>query len=234
MKLRQISQSLVIGIGCASLLLTSCTQQTPIASQPQPVGETQPTADTTPAEIPAAETPTAETPAANVTPDVPYVPTPQVVVDRMLELAKVGPNDVVYDLGSGDGRLVITAAQKFKAKRGVGIEIQPDLVQKATQNAQKAGVGDRVTFRQQDLFKTNFGEASVVTLYLLPDINLKLRPQLLTQLKPGTRIVSHAFDMGDWKPEQTVTVKGPDREYTLYKWTVPKNVPENLKKPPSS
>jgi Methyltransferase domain len=148
--------------------------------------------------------------------DVPYVPTPTAVVNAMLTLGNVRKNDVLYDLGSGDGRIVITAAQKF-GTRGVGIDIDPQRVKEANQNAQKAGVTDRVQFRQQDLFTTDLSSATVVTLYLLPEINLKLRPRLLSQLKPGTRIVSHAFDMGDWKPQKVVQVGGE----TIYYWTVP-------------
>lgn len=148
--------------------------------------------------------------------DVPYVPTPQSVVDKMLEMAQVKSSDVLYDLGCGDGRIVITAASKFGA-RGVGIDIDPERISEAKENAQKAGVSNKVQFRQADLFKSNFAEATVVTLYLLPDINKKLRPQLWQQLKPGTRIVSHAFDMGDeWPPERTERV-----DYkTIYSWTI--------------
>ncbi|MBD2433498.1 MULTISPECIES: methyltransferase domain-containing protein [Fischerella] len=156
--------------------------------------------------------------------DVPYVPTPQRVVNTMLELAKVNSNDVVYDLGSGDGRIPITAVQKYNARRAVGVEINPRLVQQSRNNAQKAEVSDRVEFRQQDLFQTNLTDATVVTLYLLPDINLKLRPKLLKELKPGTRIVSHRFNMGKWKPQQVAQV---DNKY-VYLWIVPKNVPANL------
>jgi len=158
------------------------------------------------------------------------VPTPEVVVNEMLSLAKVGPEDVLYDLGSGDGRIPITAAQKF-GTRGVGIDINPQRIQEANENAEKAGVTEQVEFRQQDLFESDFSEATVVTLYLLPDINLKLRSQLFEQLKPGTRIVSHDFDMGDWKPEQVVEVKGPTRTHTLYYWTIPDQVPANLRQP---
>lgn len=154
------------------------------------------------------------------TPAVPYVPTPETVVLGMLELANVGRNDIVYDLGSGDGRLVITAAQKFGAKRGVGIEINPGLVNQSNENARQAGVSDRVQFVQQDLFRADFREASVVTLYLLPKINLELRPKLLSELKPGSRVVSHAFSMGDWKPDRRVTVA--DR--TAYLWIIPAQV----------
>ena len=149
--------------------------------------------------------------------DVPYVPTRQAVVDAMLKLAKVTNNDVVYDLGCGDGRIVITAAKQYGAT-GTGIDKNPERIKEANQNAQEAKVADKVKFEQADLFKTDFSKASVVTLYLLPAVNLKLRPILLKQLKPGTRIVSHAFDMGDWKPEQTIEVDGS----TIYFWTVPK------------
>jgi SAM-dependent methyltransferase len=151
--------------------------------------------------------------------DVPYVPTPQEVVDEMLTLANVTKDDVVYDLGCGDGRLVITAVKKFGAKRGVGVDIDPERIRESNENAKVAGVTDRVEFRVQNLFETDFKEATVVTLYLLPDVNLKLRPKLLAELKPGTRIVSHAFDMGDWKPEKTVTVE-PGKQ-RVYFWTVP-------------
>jgi predicted RNA methylase len=149
-------------------------------------------------------------------PDVIFVPTPQEVVDAMLKLAKVGPNDVVYDLGSGDGRIPITAAKTYGA-RGVGIDIDPQRIREATENLKTAGVGDKVRFLNQDLFTTNISEATVVTLYLLPSLNLKLLPKLNAELKPGTRVVSHAFDMGDIKPQQTINVNGR----TVYFWTVP-------------
>lgn len=148
--------------------------------------------------------------------DVPYVPTRQVVVDAMLDLAKVSENDVVYDLGCGDGRIVITAAKKYGAT-GTGVDIDPERIAEAKQNAQEAGVAGKVNFVQGNLFEMDFSKASVVTLYLLPSVNLKLRPQLLEQLKPGTRIVSHAFDMDDWEPEQKINVDGA----TIYLWTVP-------------
>lgn len=156
--------------------------------------------------------------------DVPYVPTPEAVVDAMLEVAKVGKDDVLYDLGSGDGRIVITAAEKF-GTRGVGIDIDPERVQEAQANARKAGVTDRTKFIQQDLFKADFSEATVVTLYLLPSVNLKLRPLLFKQLKPGTRVVSNTFDMDDWKPEKTLKVGNN----TVYYWVIPEKVPENLR-----
>lgn len=149
-------------------------------------------------------------------PDVVYVPTREAVVTGMLELAGVGPSDVVYDLGSGDGRIVITAARDYGA-RGVGIDIDPERIKEANNNAKMADVTEKVEFIQGDLFKSDFSEASVVTLYLLNRLNLKLQPMLLEQLKPGTRIVSHSFDMGDWKPEETRKVDGA----TIYLWTVP-------------
>lgn len=159
-----------------------------------------------------------------IKPDVPYVPTPASVVMEMLKVGNVTASDVVYDLGSGDGRLVITAVQRFGAKRGVGVEINPGLVTKSNENAQKVGVSDRVQFFQQDLFKTDFREASVVTLYLLPKINLELRPKLLSELKPGTRVVSHAFGMGDWRPDRTVLVQDGSRPRTIYFWVIPARV----------
>lgn len=149
-------------------------------------------------------------------PDVIYVPTSPEVVDAMLTLAKVGPNDVVYDLGSGDGRIPIAAAQKFKAKSAVGIDIDPKRIAEANANLSAAGVGDRVKFLNQDLFTTPIGEATVVTLYLLPSLNLKLMPKLQKELKPGSRVVSQAFDMGTWTPDQTVEVDGR----TVYLWTI--------------
>jgi ribosomal protein L11 methylase PrmA len=151
------------------------------------------------------------------TPDVIYVPTPPEVVEAMLKVANVKAGDVVYDLGCGDGRIVVTAAQKYGA-RGIGIDIDPQRIKEANENVQKAGVGDRVKIMQADLFETNISEATVVTLYLLPSLNVKLMPKLMKELKPGTRIVSHAFDMGDWKPEQTLNVDGR----TVYYWTIPK------------
>jgi predicted RNA methylase len=139
------------------------------------------------------------------------------VVDAMLEVAHVTENDIIYDLGSGDGRIPITAARKFGA-RGVGIDIDVRRIQEANANAQAAGVTDKVRFLNQDLFTTDISEASVITLYLLPTLNLKLMPKLMKELKPGTRIVSHSFDMGDWKPEQTLDVNGR----AVYYWTIPK------------
>lgn len=149
-------------------------------------------------------------------PDVVFVPTPQEVVDTMLRLANITRNDVVYDLGCGDGRIVITAAQRFGA-RGVGIDIDPDRIREATANARKANVSSRVRFMNADLFETDFSEASVVTLYLLPSLNLRLRPKLLAELRPGSRLLSHDFDMGDWAPDQKVEVGSR----TVYFWRIP-------------
>jgi SAM-dependent methyltransferase len=148
--------------------------------------------------------------------DVPYVPTPQEVVDAMLKLARVSAKDTVYDLGCGDGRIVITAAKRHRAN-GIGIDLNPQRIAEAEDNARQAGVAERVKFRVANLFDTDVSPASVVTLYLLPDINQRLRPQLWKQLKVGTRIVSHAFDMGTaWPPERTVDVEGK----TIYGWTI--------------
>ncbi|AFZ31096.1 Methyltransferase type 11 [Gloeocapsa sp. PCC 7428] len=174
-----------------------------------------------------AQTPQVETPTQSPErqPDVVYVPTPQEVVDEMLTLAKVTKDDVIYDLGSGDGRIPITAAQKYGA-RGIGIDINPERIREANENAQKAGVTDRVQFLQQDLFQSDFSEATVVTLYLLPELNVKLRPQLFKQLKPGTRVVSHDFDMGDWKPDRVVQTQEGS---TIYYWVIPEQIPANLR-----
>lgn len=204
MQLRRMLRLLLIGVSFSSLAFVGCTQQRQFGTDTQtgsPLG----------VRIPQRQ------------PDVPYVPTPQPVVDRMLAIAKVNRNDVVYDLGSGDGRLVIAAAQRYGA-RGVGIDINPKRIQQANANAQRAGVTQLVEFRQQDLFETDLSDATVVTLYLLPSVNLKLRPKLLQELQPGTRIVSHAFDMGDWEPQKVEQVNGR----TVYYWVVPERVPESL------
>lgn len=148
--------------------------------------------------------------------DVPYQPSPQYVVNRMLRLADVGKDDVLYDLGSGDGRIVITAAKEFGA-RGVGIDLDPKRVAEAKANAKKAGVEDKVQFIAGDLFKADFSDATVVTLFLFPGVNLKLRPQLWRQLKTGTRVVSHIWDMGPaWPPERTELIRGRKVHY----WTI--------------
>jgi SAM-dependent methyltransferase len=156
-------------------------------------------------------------------PDVVFVPTPYEAVDKMLEMAEVNRNSVVYDLGCGDGRIVVTAAKRFGA-RGVGIDIDPERIKESRENAKREGVTSRVQFREADLFETDLRPATVVTLYLLPELNLRLRPRLLEQLRPGTPIISHDFNMGDWEPERTEYVDGPDRRHTLYRWTVPQRV----------
>jgi hypothetical protein len=150
-------------------------------------------------------------------PDVIFVPTPYDVVEAMLKVAKVGKGDVLYDLGSGDGRIPITAAQNYGIARGIGIDINPERIREANENLNRSGVGDRVRFINADLFEADLSEATVVTLYLLSTLNLKLLPKLLKELKPGTRIVSHAFDMGSWKPEQALKVDGR----SVYFWTIP-------------
>jgi len=160
--------------------------------------------------------------------DAPFVATDRRVARRMLEVAGVTPDDVVYDLGSGDGRIPIIAAQEFGA-RGVGIEIDPDLVAQSRSQARAAGVADQVEFRRKDLFDADVRDATVVALYLWPEINVKLRPKLLRQLDPGDRIVSHDFRMGDWEPDRTVDA-GKDKtgRATLYLWTVPEEIPDHL------
>jgi len=151
--------------------------------------------------------------------DVPYVATPPAVVETMLKLAGVNANDVVYDLGSGDGRIVIAAARDFQAKKGIGIDLDPELITLATRNAKEAGVSDRVSFTRGDIFKMDFKEATVLTLYLLPDVNVTLRPRIL-DLAPGTRVVSHAFNMGDWVPDGAANVD----MRRAYLWIVPAKV----------
>lgn len=156
--------------------------------------------------------------------DVPFVVTPNAVVDAMLEIADVGPRDRLLDLGSGDGRIVITAARRWGTP-GLGVEIDPTLVEKARDNAQRAGVAHLARFAAEDLFKIDLSQASVITMYLLPDVNLLLRPRL-QRLKPGTRIVSHDWDMGDWVPDRVREVAAPDKPVGLRKssrvmmWTV--------------
>jgi cyclopropane fatty-acyl-phospholipid synthase-like methyltransferase len=146
---------------------------------------------------------------------VPFVPSPQEVVDKMVEVAGVKTGDVVYDMGSGDGRIVIAAAKK--GARAVGFEIDGDLVKESRENIRKAGVDKMAEIRQQDILTVDFSPATVVTMYLLPDVNLKLKPNLLKQLKPGSRVVSHSFDMGDWKPNKVERMDGR----TIYLWIIP-------------
>jgi SAM-dependent methyltransferase len=159
-------------------------------------------------------------PAQDQAPGAPFVPTPLPVVERMLELAKVGPGDVVYDLGSGDGRVVITAAQRYGA-RGVGIELNPVWVRDARRFAEQLGVTDKVTFRIEDLFTTDLREATVVTLYLYPAMNRKLAPRFLAELKPGARIVSHEYGIGDWPPDKTEEMVVNGERHVIHFWTVP-------------
>ncbi len=148
--------------------------------------------------------------------DVPYVPTPQSVVEGMLGMAGVNKNDVVYDLGCGDGRIVITAAKDYGAT-GIGVDLNPERIAEANSNAKEAGVEDKVTFYEGDLFDFDFSKASVLTLYLLPDVNLKLKPKILSEMKPGSRVVSHAFSMGDWEPDEHMTIDGKN----VYLWIIP-------------
>ena len=154
--------------------------------------------------------------------DVPYVPTPPVVVEEMLRLANVGPDDFVMDLGSGDGRVVIAAVRKFGA-RGIGVDLDPDRIAESVYSARLQGVTDRVAFHREDLFKFDISQATVVTMYLLPSVNIKLRPRLLKELKPGTRIVSHDFDMEDWKPDEKSTVRK-----NVFLWIVPAQIEGTL------
>ncbi len=154
---------------------------------------------------------------------VPFVPTPQDVVEGMLELAQVKKGDVVYDLGSGDGRIVVTAAKKYGV-RAVGFEIDPDLIKQSREAVRKEGLEHLAEIREQDILTVDLSGATVVTMYLLPDVNMRLRPNVLSQLKPGSRVVSHAFDMGDWKPDKVERVNGR----TVYLWTIPERAtPKN-------
>ncbi|MBW4467086.1 MAG: class I SAM-dependent methyltransferase [Pegethrix bostrychoides GSE-TBD4-15B] len=227
MQLKSIRRSMFMGISMLSLAGLAgigCTQlRNPETATPSSTPNSTISSQPNSAANQAQATPDPITEAPSREPDVIYVPTPVPVVNEMLRLANVTADDIVYDLGSGDGRIVIAAAQQ-RGARGIGIDINPERIQEANQNAQTAGVSDQVEFRQQDLFQTDFSEATVVTLYLLPELNVKLRPKLLRELQPGTRIVSHAFDMGDWEPEQVVEVDGK----TVYYWVVPENPPDNL------
>lgn len=164
--------------------------------------------------------------------NAPYVPTPQSTVDRMLELAKVGPDDLVIDLGSGDGRIPITAAKRFGA-RGVGIEIEGDLIAKSRFDARWEGVSDRVTFKAEDLFETDLRPATVLTLYLFRELNIKLRPRILEQMRPGTRVVTHDWDMGEWEPDVAEVKPAPDkpvgidRNSKIFLWYIPAKLAGN-------
>lgn len=156
--------------------------------------------------------------------DVPYVPTPEIVVERMLDLADVQPSDYVIDLGSGDGRIVIAAAKRGAS--GHGIDLDPQRIAEARENASNAGVNDQIMFMEQNIFETDFSEASVITMYLLPSINKKLRPKLLDKLPPGTQVVSHSFDMGEWKADKEVTTIGGNgtQNHEIYYWVIPAKV----------
>jgi len=174
-------------------------------------------AQVTPIAPPAPQTPDPQVPVKK---DVPYVPTPEAVVEEMLKMAAVTKDDVVYDLGCGDGRIVITAARKYGA-RGVGYDLNPQRINESNANAVKAGVTDRVRFVQGDLFQADLSEATVVTLYLLPDVNLKLRPKLFAELKPGTRVVSHNYGMGDWEPKEVAEIEIQGSTHYIYSWVIP-------------
>lgn len=215
--LRRRVRTVLLVCATALGLLAGCTgeTQTERAASPDSAAEIE-----SPSIVSADTTSSADTIGA----DVPYVPTPQPVVDRMLEMAEVDENDVVYDLGSGDGRIVIRAAETY-GSRGVGIEIDPERVQDARENAEEAGVSDLVEFRQGDLFEADISEATVVTLYLLPTVNLELRPLLFEQLRPGTPVVSHGFDMDAWEPDETDTVDAN----RIYRWTIPEEIPPHLR-----
>lgn len=170
-----------------------------------------------PPAAPPAQAQAAAAPGTNRVPDVIYVPTPHETVAEMLRLGEVKAGDVLYDLGSGDGRIPIAAARQFGV-RAVGIDIDPERIAQANQNAKEAGVTKLVTFRNEDLFEADFREATVVTLYLLPSLNEKLKPKLLAELKPGTRVVSHDFDMGGWEPEREIEM---DNGHRIFLWRIP-------------
>lgn len=223
MSSQRILTFLFIGASAVGLGITGCQAQRGFETDSSTATQSSP-AQPSPTQSSPQILPETTAQSQAVDRDVPYVPTPEPVVAEMLRIANVSKDDVIYDLGSGDGRIVITAAQEYGA-RGIGVDIDPELVQEANQNARQAGVSDQAQFVQQDLFKTDISEASVVTLYLLPEVNLRLRPKLLEELQPGTRIVSHSFDMGDWKPQQVAQVDGR----TIYYWVVPEQIPEELR-----
>ena len=196
--------------------LSSCTSSSQTGRTSAPAATPQPPANV--ANVKSAKDPL----------DVPYVPTPDAVVARMLEVAKVNSSDLLYDLGSGDGRIVVTAAKKYGA-RGVGYDLNPKRIEESNENARRAGVTDRVRFVEQDLFEADLSGATVVTLYLLPDVNLKLRPKLLKDLAPGTRVVSHNYGMGDWEPISVDEIDVDGAKHFVYYWTVPP--PDKPRKP---
>ncbi len=208
MKFLQFSYSVLIG---SAILFVGCAQDGGGNTASNGVSNSAAAA------VPAVEASPVRTTAEREL-DVPYVPTPDVIVDAMLKMAEVKGSDVLYDLGSGDGRIPIAAAKKF-GTRGVGIDLNPVRVEEANANAEKAKVTDKVRFIEGDIFEADFSEATVVTLYLLPGVNLKLRPKI-QDMKPGTRVVSHNYDMGDWEPEtfRKISVDGTD--HYVYFWRV--------------
>jgi SAM-dependent methyltransferase len=219
--IRVVRYAAAVVVGFATLLLGGdrARSRMPVAaaaSNTQAAGAAQ-QQPAQPAQLPTPPPP-ANAPARR--PDVIYVPTSPEVVEAMLKLANVSKNDVVYDLGCGDGRIVVAAARAFGA-RAIGVDIDPQRIAEANANAKTSGVEGRVKFVLGDLFQQDLHDATVVTLYLLNTLNLKLRPKLWKELKPGTRVVSHAFDMGDWKPEQTQDVGGT----TIYLWKIPAHAP---------
>lgn len=220
------TKKIKIGLISLALLTASCAgenavQQTQNANRAATNSAANQTAKTAGKSNP--DNTTADISVVENVPEVPYVPTKELVVDKMLEMADVKGTDVLWDLGSGDGRIPITAAKRF-GTRGVGVDIDPQRVKEANENARKNNVTDKVRFIEEDLFKVDFSEATVVTLYLLPEVNLRLRPKLLESLKPGTRIVSHNYDMGNWQPEKVEVVKTADQDdHIVYFWRVPEN-----------
>jgi SAM-dependent methyltransferase len=209
--------SVVLLIALSALTLVGCMRESGESREMITLEDT----DRAPAPIPTYEYPTAHDGVG-----VPYVTTPEALVDLMLALAEVTAGDVVYDLGSGDGRIPIRAAQQYGA-RGVGIELRADLVEEARQSAEAAGVADRVAFREDDLFEADLSDATVVTIYLLPSVNLELRPKLFRELDPGTRVVSHDFHMDAWRPARTIEVGGR----RLYLWRIPEETPRFVEQP---
>lgn len=160
-------------------------------------------------------------------PDIGHIPSHPDVIQDILNLAKITPEDIFYDLGCGDGQMVIAAALQCGA-RGVGVDIDPDRIQAANENARAAGVSDRVTFRHQNIFESDFSDGTVVYVYLLPHVNKRLRPMLWKQLKPGTRVLSLDFDMEDWEPEQVIYVPTPEAEFTIYRWVISEKLAESI------
>lgn len=209
-----VRSRLALAVACMALLATACSDRAASAAANDPAVDTR---DAVIEPAPVADAARdSSTAAPTRDPDVVYVPTPQPVVDAMLNMAGVKAGDVLYDLGSGDGRIPITAAKRFGI-RATGIDINPERISEANANAEEAGVTNKVTFKQADLFEEDFSDATVVTLYLLESLNVKLRPRLLAELKPGTRIVSHAFGMGDWPAEKSQEIDNN----VIYMWTVP-------------